>query len=247
MPQKLDDLTGKKFGSLQVIKKLPRISNYGSTNYLVCCSTCKAIKRVQRGTLLRISRPNTGCANCNKREPAKKLYLNRSFNGSRVTRLLGSDSDGKLRWEIRCRCNELFQMNTQRLKRGISAERLVCGSCSRSKEDRLYFWENRFAVFTGNARKRKISCEVSFTEFVKLASKSCTYCGTEPQHREQARQDKRSRKVSGFASSIDRLDSSAPYVLQNCVPACDLCNKMKTDDSVDAFLSRMERIAARHW
>jgi hypothetical protein len=245
-PRALDDFTGRTFGSLEVLKKLPRVKNCGSTQYLVLCHNCRTKKRVQRGSLLAIRPPHTGCKTCTKREVAKKDFLNKTFNGSTVTKLLGSDKHGKLKWEVRCKCNSLFKPNTQDLRKRIEGGKLLCDSCLRSKEDEAYFWENRYAVFTGNARKRKIKCKISLAQFVQLASKSCHYCGIEPESRHQKRQDKRRRHVDGFANSIDRLDSSLPYVFKNGVPACDLCNRIKSDDSVEDFLSRMMRIGSRH-
>lgn len=234
------------FGSLKVLKVLPRIENCGSTKYLVYCHNCRTKKRVQRGSLLAIRQPNTGCRSCNRKESAKKRYLDSVIDGSQVIRLLGSDKNDKLKWEVRCKCERLFEISTQRLNKSIQFQRLACGSCLRSKDDEDYFWQNRYAVFTGNARKRKIKCEISLAQFVQLTSKNCHYCGIEPESRQQKRQDKRRRHVIGFANSIDRLDSSLPYVFKNCVSACDLCNRMKSDDSIDEFLSRMKRIAERH-
>lgn len=245
-PRALDDFTGRTFGSLEVLKKLPRVKNCGSTQYLVLCHNCRTKKRVQRGSLLLIQPPHTGCKTCTKREVAKKDFLNKTLNGSKVTKLLGSDKHGKLRWEVRCKCNNLFKPNTQDLRKRIERGRLLCESCLRSKDDENYFWENRFAVFTGNARKRKIDCQISLDQFVEISNMDCHYCGQQPQLRVQKRQDKRRRSVTGFASSIDRMNSSLPYINDNSVPACDLCNRMKSDDSIDEFLSRMKRIAERH-
>lgn len=255
----IDSLVGQQFGSLRILEKLPRRPNYGSTLYLTRCVLCNEIKIRQRGQLTKISSPHTGCSFCAKREAAKRDYLGRVFGGSTVTKLLGSNQHQKLLWEIACGCGSTFTTDTARLEKRVDKGQLVCPKCRYQqrieqgrklgkkygpKDDERYFWENRYAVFTSNARKRGIDCDVTLDQFKRISSQDCTYCGVPPQYREQKRDN--GRKVEGFAGSIDRKNSAKSYTWTNIVPACDLCNRMKSDDSAATFLDRIEHIGRAH-
>ena len=45
-------------------------------------------------------------------------------------------------------------------------------------------------------------------------------------------------KVNG----IDRIDSSKGYSLDNCVPCCPLCNRLKSDLDKNMFLEHISKI-----
>lgn len=255
----LDNLVGQQFGSLRVVEKLPRRPNYGSMLYLTRCVFCTEIKIRQRGQITKIVPPHTGCRACETREAAKRDYLGKSFGGSTVTKLQGSNQHQKLLWEITCGCGSTFTTDTARLKRRAGKGQLTCPECRYQqriekgrrlgskygpKDDERFFWENRYAVFTGNARKRGIDCDVTLNQVKRISCQDCTYCGAAPAYREQKRDN--GRKVEGFAGSIDRKSSAKPYTRTNIVPACDLCNRMKSDESTATFLDRIGRIGRLH-
>lgn len=259
MPLPLDSLVGQQFGSLRALEMLPRRPNYGSTLYLTRCVLCEDVKIRQRGQIIKIVPPHTGCSVCEHREAAKRDYLGKSFGGSTVTKLLGSNQHQKLLWEITCGCGTTFTTDASTLKRRASKGELACTECQYQlriekgrrlgskygpKDDERFFWENRYAVFTGNARKRKINCDVTLNQFKRISCQDCTYCGAAPEYREQKRNN--GRKVKGFAGSIDRKSSAKPYTRTNIVPACDLCNRMKSDESTATFLDRIGRIGRLH-
>ena len=255
----LDNLVGQQFGSLHVVERLPSRPNYGSTLYWTRCLLCDEIIVRQRPQLIKIKPPHTGCRACEHREERKREFLGKSFGSSTVIRLLGSKQHQKLLWDIACGCGNTFPLDTARLKKRAKEGRLVCPDCRYRqrieegirrgskygpKDDERFFWENRYAVFTGNARKRGIGCSVTLDQFKRVSKQDCTYCGAAPQYREQKRDS--GKKVEGYAGSIDRKNSTKPYTRANIVPACDLCNRMKSDDSTLLFRDRIARIGRLH-
>ena len=46
---------------------------------------------------------------------------------------------------------------------------------------------------------------------------------------------------------IDRIDSSIGYVVENCVPCCTLCNRMKSNLSGREFIAHVDRIASKFY
>lgn len=79
-----------------------------------------------------------------------------------------------------------------------------------------------------------------------LVKKECFYCGDMgevrfikiPNDTEENIQKTRI-KING----IDRLDSGKGYNIENCVPCCRACNRMKSDYLLNDFFKRIEKIA----
>lgn len=97
-----------------------------------------------------------------------------------------------------------------------------------------------FRNYRNGASQRKIEFYLTKEQFLNITTKECYYCGRPP--------SKIVKPNNGFAgdqsperfyeyNGVDRLDSSEPYTLDNCVPCCEQCNKAKLDYSVDEFLS----------
>ena len=65
-----------------------------------------------------------------------------------------------------------------------------------------------------------------------LIAGNCYYCGISP------RQKGRGMLYNG----IDRFDNAKGYTIENCVPACGTCNRLKRKENFDEFLARARRI-----
>ena len=76
------------------------------------------------------------------------------------------------------------------------------------------------------AKKRGLSWELPIEIFFGLTKKSCTYCSQAPD------------PVNG----VDRVDSSLGYMVENCVPCCGPCNRMKMAMPLSEFIERVKRI-----
>lgn len=82
------------------------------------------------------------------------------------------------------------------------------------------------------AAARGIAFELTPDQFKALAGPKlpCHYCGRLPTHKNHG---------------IDRLDSGAGYVADNCVTACGDCNIAKCTQTAQEFVERCKAIAAR--
>lgn len=45
---------------------------------------------------------------------------------------------------------------------------------------------------------------------------------------------------------VDRVDSSKGYTIDNVVPCCDICNRMKLDKDITEFFDTIKRIYEKH-
>lgn len=82
----------------------------------------------------------------------------------------------------------------------------------------------KYSHFKNNAIVRGINFDLSEEEVLSLCSSKCFYCGKER------------------CLGIDRIDNSKGYTIDNCVPCCGCCNKMKMDLHLDFFLQQIEKI-----
>jgi len=85
----------------------------------------------------------------------------------------------------------------------------------------------QYGVYSRCAGDKNLDFEISQEEFNKIVKEPCHYCNIIQER--------------GF-NGVDRLDSNAGYVLDNCVSCCKTCNFMKCSLPVDVFLKRIEHI-----
>jgi 5-methylcytosine-specific restriction endonuclease McrA len=76
------------------------------------------------------------------------------------------------------------------------------------------FWRYKYG-----AQSRGYSWEISQQDFKILTKSNCDYCGAPPYN------EAKDYTYSG----LDRKDNSKGYNLENVVPCCKFCNRIKTD------------------
>jgi len=85
--------------------------------------------------------------------------------------------------------------------------------------------KGRYGSYRSGAKKRNLSFDLSFEQFMTLWQLPCGYCGD-----------------SIGTVGIDRIDSSVGYQLDNCKPCCHRCNEMKMDHSLEDWIAQMKKI-----
>ena len=130
------------------------------------------------------------------------------------------DQSGKIILKKCSRCGEWLSLDNfwknASCKDGYHNE---CKNCCYTAK------ENRYNIYKKNAKKRNIDFNLTKQQFYDLTAQPCYYCG----------------ELNNY-NGIDRVDSSKNYTLDNCVPCCSYCNKMKMDYSKDFWLSHMKKI-----
>jgi hypothetical protein len=95
-------------------------------------------------------------------------------------------------------------------------------------------------IYMSNAKKRGLSWELSFEDFVRITSSPCFYTGRLPSLKTTA--------PSGeiyLYNGIDRLDNSKGYSVENCVPCCTVVNEMKRTQTFEGFAALIAEIHNR--
>lgn len=103
-----------------------------------------------------------------------------------------------------------------------NGEKLILKNLTRKKLPKDI--RTKYSHFKNNAIKRGINFDLSEEEVLLLCSSKCFYCGKDR------------------CLGIDRIDNSKGYTIDNCVPCCGCCNKMKMDLHLSFFLQQIEKI-----
>ena len=84
----------------------------------------------------------------------------------------------------------------------------------------------RWKEFQRQARRRKLPVVMEMRHYHLLTKQPCAYCG---------------RKVGSIG--VDRVCNSEPYTAENTLPCCSVCNFMKRDLDLGAFVSAAKAIS----
>jgi hypothetical protein len=113
-----------------------------------------------------------------------------------------------------------------------------CSNCNENRifQDKVTSLNGLLGTYKGGAKSRNTSWNLTNDEFVSLVTNNCAYCGATPIPRiKYAKRYKLNVPVNG----IDRIDSSKGYYIDNCVPCCEMCNRMKLNYSKEEFLNHI--------
>lgn len=91
----------------------------------------------------------------------------------------------------------------------------------------------RFTAAKGRLkqRKKKLSWDIKFNDYVDIIKKTCFYCSKD--------------LLLEFGTGLDRIDNSLGYTVNNVLPCCGNCNKIRgdyltVDEMVHVMSSLME-------
>lgn len=87
---------------------------------------------------------------------------------------------------------------------------------------------HRYSTYKSSGKVRNISFDLSFEEFNSFWNKPCFYCGKE---------------INGIG--LDRKDPKDGYNMNNIVPCCEQCNRAKTIQTTDEFISMCLKVAKK--
>lgn len=89
-----------------------------------------------------------------------------------------------------------------------------------------------YRSYKSGARKRNLEFQLSLDKFINLISQNCFYCNSKPNN------NYRELLYNG----IDRLDNNIGYNIENCVPCCWLCNRIKLSLNIEDFANHIKKV-----
>lgn len=222
-----------KDGKWWIINKYRHLTENGNIKYTVDlkCKTCGFIKK-NVGLHHTYSKP-TLCIQCFRNRHVGKIY-----GCYKIIKFERYDPiRRKEYYEMECiHCgrhyhNKLANYNAMK-------DTKHCRFCTAISEDPTIN-----AVYTSyiwGAKQRGLNFDLSPAQFLNLIHQNCFYCDAPPIERNTVTTHK--HQYSKNLNGIDRLNSSKGYTIDNCVPCCKQCNKMKMEYSVEDFYSKIRKI-----
>lgn len=182
-----------------------------------------------------------------KRQPPK-LYPGQRFHRLAVISYHHADKRWRKHYLCRCDCGIEKTIQGTLLTSGNTKS---CGCLSKETKSMLHKLPNDGGVinhlvlqYKRHAKGRGLSYDLPRDIFEKLIRSHCYYCGIPPSN------NKITKTCKGFLyTGIDRIDSSKGYSIDNCVPACSNCNRVKRDMTKDEFIAWVKRLCkmAEQW
>jgi len=184
--------------------------------------------------------------------------IKRGLTGQRFGRLVVIEQKGNVHgsslWLVRCDCGK------EKLLRGgnlINGGTTSCG-CLKAEHDSLYGkkWalppgvssRNRILdAYKRGASRRGLCWKLPDNTFDTLISQSCHYCGSAPSQ-EEYRSPESFRysdtpNAKFLYNGIDRVNNKEGYTVENIVPCCSTCNKMKGTMNEEEFRIHLKKLA----
>lgn len=101
--------------------------------------------------------------------------------------------------------------------------------CKRLWKKRRNYPKNKYRIYKKGAETRGIEFNLTFEQFMFFWQKPCSYCGDRIE-----------------AVGLDRVDSNKGYILDNIVPCCGICNRMKRKLSKEEFINHCKKIVKQN-
>lgn len=143
-------------------------------------------------------------------------------------------------WDCVCDCGKSRKVLQKFLLNGSIKACKICVWSEKTK-DKNYLEEGKedhYNHYKRAAKFRKLEFNLSKEEFDNIVKQNCIYCDALPIKKKFSKNE----YCYTFANGIDRLNSKIGYFLENCVPCCALCNRMKYTLSKEKFLEKVEKI-----
>jgi len=141
---------------------------------------------------------------------------------------------------VKCDCGTYKEVQINHLRSGVTVS---CG-CYQSEvvsKSEIYGIGNlalSYSRYKTSAKKRHREFKLSREQFVSLVTQNCFYCNAPPSNMIKDALYKNHTLYSG----IDRVDNKKGYTIENCVPCCTICNKMKSAMGCDDFINHIKLI-----
>lgn len=233
MPSKIGSKTrfvvGSKYGILTLldIEYCKKKGTYVSARVRCDCGNEKIISYSALCNATKVNK-----CTCNRR---RRFYKKGDMFG-KLTLLkdkLPKPIPEKQRFDVKCECGVVKNVSYSCLIESIKRNKCTCSSVDAIGHN---FSEKRYALHYAEWKRdsRKLFQDLSYSEFERLITSPCVYCGSLGSE----------RHTGLIINGIDRRDNDKGYTVSNSVSCCWKCNKMKGSMNVSDFKTHILKIAS---
>lgn len=247
------DYVGQRYGRL-VIKDV--LDTVARQTRVLCLCDCG---REHAALLQNIKRGLTSSCGCLRKElAAARINTNPAIVAARANKLpkawekrnaligsvygrltVVSTVEGDLhRCMCECACGKVVTPAYTALTSG-STKSCGCLRIYRHPEHDVGLRKLYYRYSTRQKNRWASELEIPLAVFATLTSSPCFYCTASP----GSVMKSHSKHSEYIYNGLDRVDSSRSYTIDNVVPCCEQCNKMKLDIPQSDFLEAIHRIA----
>ena len=242
---KIEKISRQVFTKNQKFQIIEKISDKDNNKYVykrkIKCTKCGLEQIVSLNHIERCV-----CQNCKKQELLLS-YEGKTFGNYTILKYHSVENmPTYIRKLFLVKCNICGSESIQDLSNILSSPK----SCSICKYDirfknnppKLISVRNCIkSTYISGAKNRGLEFTLSDNKFDELISGDCVYCGAHPS---EYQSDKKFNKTDEIfkRNGIDRIDSNKGYTDYNCVSCCEMCNRMKSDYTVQDFIGHIENI-----
>ena len=250
------NLIRHRFGRLLVIRDAGHNKRLESIWECIC--ECGNIKTIVGVSLIGGKTKSCGCLRKEISSKRTRLKLEgKDFGRLVVLSYEGTNKRGVSQWKCECKCGSIVIADSCRLKNG---QKKSCGclqkeSYKKNAERNVILFRGPmgtggfnklYSDYKSKSKSRNYEFKLTKEQFRELTQQNCYYCDIEPKQiikpRIKNRSDEYVKWSTYFYNGIDRKNNNIGYVIENCIPCCSRCNKMKMTLHVDDFLSSVKKI-----
>ena len=148
--------------------------------------------------------------------------------------------NGRQFFKCTCFCGRSFDARADGIKASTTKS---CGCKTREFMSKNHTLDNDAAVinivyrnYKYTAGRKKLQFTLTIEEFKKLIFGNCVYCGAIPTLSKFSGASKKNKKDMFLNyNGIDRVNNTIHYTPENCVSCCSICNRAKSDLSIEDF------------
>lgn len=155
-------------------------------------------------------------------------------------------STGRRYINAKCKCGreKTICINNVRCGHSICCGLSPCRGTERKKDSEVGHRAILY-VYKKHAKDRGLDFNLEYDYFKDLTKGDCHYCGIEPIQVYQLKNPKTGKIRSGVPvvyNGIDRVDSTKGYFNDNVVTCCKICNRAKSNLSLDEFREWISKV-----
>jgi len=243
--KEFDDLTGKIFGKLTVIKRVEKPKHIKwDRPYYLCKCVCGKEQIMNGSSLTTGEKTSCGCEYKDTFIIPEGSKFGKWTVIKKVDRPDDISEDSRNYYYLcKCDCGKEGTVQASSLRKGNSNScgcyyKEICRTRYSDPTGDNRTLSSRYNSYKTKAKSTNRFFDLTKEEFAEITSKDCFYCGKEPKKIEKKR-----KSSDGYIyNGIDRIDNRRGYERDNIVPCCTQCNRAKLQSSVADFFEWVKRI-----